>query len=231
MGFCQSSQLMLLFAVCFLCFSLGDFWCKIVLFFVFSYATIFANKFMKRRRIIMTELEIAQRAKLYIDQLAQGIDPVSGQELPEDSALNNIRLARCFFYVSGVLEQVIRNGGHVGAVQKSEFTITPEQLATVQISAYPIRITEFANALLQAVDSNSVKKLNVTKITNWLIEQGFLSKEVAPDGKKRRVPTAAGRSLGMTTQMRQSTDGEYLAIYYDANAQRFLLDHLYDILR
>lgn len=179
----------------------------------------------------MTELEIAQRAKLYIDQLAQGIDPVSGQELPEDSALNNVRLARCFFYVSGVLEQVIRNGGHIGAVQKSEFTITPEQLATVQISAFPIRITEFANALSQAVDSSSVKRLNVTRITNWLIEQGFLVKEAAPGGKSRRVPTAAGRSLGMTTQMRQSPDGEYLAIYYDANAQRFLLDHLYDILR
>lgn len=179
----------------------------------------------------MTELEIVQRAKLYMDQLAQGIDPVSGQELPEDSALNNVRLARCFFYVSGVLEQVIRNGGHVGAVQKSEFTITPEQLAKVQISAYPIRITEFVNALLQAVDSSSVKKPNVAKITNWLIAKGFLAKETAPDGKSRRVPTAAGRSLGMTTQMRQSTDGEYLAIYYDANAQRFLLDHLYDILR
>lgn len=179
----------------------------------------------------MTELEIMQRAKMYMDQLSQGIDPVSGQELPEDSALNNVRLARCFFYVSGVLEQVIRNGGHVGAVQKSEFAITPEQLAAVQISAAPIRITEFVNALMQAVDSISVKKPNVTKFTNWLIEKGFLAKETTPDGKNRRVPTAAGRNLGMTTQMRQSTEGEYLAIYYDANAQRFLLDHIYDILR
>lgn len=179
----------------------------------------------------MTELETVQRAKMYMDQLAQGIDPISGQELPEDSTLNHVRLTRCFFYVSGVLEQVIRNGGHVGTVQKTEFTITPEQLATVQISAYPIRITEFANALMQAVDSNAVKKLNVTKITNWLLEKGFLAKEATPDGKSRRVPTAAGGNLGMTTQLRQSPEGEYLAIYYDANAQRFLLDHLYDILR
>ena len=47
----------------------------------------------------MTELETVQRAKMYMDKLAQGIDPISGQELPEDSALNNVRLARCFFYV------------------------------------------------------------------------------------------------------------------------------------
>ena len=51
----------------------------------------------------MTELEIMQRAKMYMEKLAQGIDPISDQEIPEDSVLNNVRLARCFFYVSGVL--------------------------------------------------------------------------------------------------------------------------------
>jgi len=179
----------------------------------------------------MTELETVQRAKMYMDKLAQGIDPISGVELPEDSALNNVRLARCFFYVSDILEQVIRNGGQVGAVKKQDFSITPEQLARVQISPYPIRITEFTDALLQAVDSSTTKRLSAVKLTNWLIANGFLAKETAPDGKERRVPTASGRNLGMTTQMRQSHDGEYMAIYYDANAQRFLLDHLLEILQ
>jgi len=179
----------------------------------------------------MTELETVQRAKMYMDKLAHGIDPISGQALPEDSALNNIRLARCFFYVSGILDQVIRNGGQVGSVEKAEFSITTEQLAQVQISSYPIRITEFTDALLQAVGSGTMKKPSAVKITNWLEQQGFLVKEPTSDGKNRRVPTAAGRSLGMSTQLRQSRDGEYLAIYYDSNAQRFLLDNLYTILQ
>lgn len=177
----------------------------------------------------MTELETMQRAKMYMDQLAQGIDPISGQELPEDAVLNNVRLARCFFYVSGVLDQVIRNGGQVGTVQKEEFSITPEQLSQVQISNFPVRITEFADALQQAVGNANIKKPNVVKITNWLIEKGFMTKEAAPDGKSRRVPTPAGMNLGMTTQLRQTPDGEYLAVYYDANAQRFLLDNIFDI--
>ena len=42
----------------------------------------------------MTELEIMQRAKRYMDNLANGIDPLTGQELPEDSVLNNVRLSR-----------------------------------------------------------------------------------------------------------------------------------------
>lgn len=36
----------------------------------------------------MTELETMQRAKMYLDKLAQGIDPISGQEIPNDSVLN-----------------------------------------------------------------------------------------------------------------------------------------------
>ena len=78
----------------------------------------------------MTELETMQRAKMYLDKLAQGIDPISGEEMEQDSVLNNVRLARCFFYVSGVLEQVIANGGEVGQVARNaDFFITPEQLA------------------------------------------------------------------------------------------------------
>ena len=51
----------------------------------------------------MTELETMQRAKMYMDKLAQGIDPLTNQEVPEDSTLNNVRLARCFFLISWLL--------------------------------------------------------------------------------------------------------------------------------
>ena len=43
---------------------------------------------------MMTELETMQRAKMYLDKLARGIDPISGREIPNDSELNNVRLAR-----------------------------------------------------------------------------------------------------------------------------------------
>lgn len=179
----------------------------------------------------MTELETMQRAKMYMDKLAQGIDPISGLSFPEDSALNNVRLARCFFYVSGILEQVIANGGHVGVTEKTEFSIMPEQLAKVEIVPRPIRITEFANALYRAVEDPGMKKPNVVRVANWLTAKGFLMKELGPDGKNRRVPTAEGIRLGLSTQMRSSPEGEYLAVYYNDHAQRFLLDHLDSILR
>ena len=82
----------------------------------------------------MTELEIMQCAKMYMDKLAQGIDPISDQEVPEDSVLNNVRLARCFFYVSDVLGQVIANGGRIGEKPKLQpFSIDRDQLLQVHL--------------------------------------------------------------------------------------------------
>ena len=33
----------------------------------------------------MTELETMQRAKMYLDKLARGVDPITDRELPEDA--------------------------------------------------------------------------------------------------------------------------------------------------
>ena len=178
----------------------------------------------------MTELETMQRAKMYLDKLAQGIDPISDREMPEDSVLNNVRLARCFFYVSGILQKAIDNGGAVvSAANKPGFFITPQQLAGISLPDYAMRISEFAELLLAAADNPNIKRPSPTAITNWLLEKGFLEKVQGADGKQRRVPTEAGRQIGLYTEVRQGQYGEYLAVYYSPDAQRFLLDHIPEI--
>lgn len=179
----------------------------------------------------MTELEIMQRAKMYMEKLAQGIDPISDQEIPEDSVLNNVRLARCFFYVSGVLEQVIANGGKVASSPKNGFSITEEELCRVVPSQEPIRITQFVDLIMNAIDDPDRKKLKTTTITGWLIEKGFMSKQTDADGKSKRLPTAMGERLGLTVILRKGQYGTYQAVYYSEKAQRFLLDHLQEILQ
>lgn len=59
---------------------------------------------------MITELDKLNRAKEYLDKLAEGQDPFTGEELFNDKVLNNVRLSRCFFYVSGVLSPIIANG-------------------------------------------------------------------------------------------------------------------------
>ena len=181
-----------------------------------------------------TELEKLERARLYIEQLANGIDPISGRELPEDSALNQVRLSRCFFYVADVLGQVIANGGEVQRNTGSAspllppFALQPELRAQIPIEPNVMikRFTESVNAL---ADLSAVRKLKMTAFTAWLEEQGYLRGDMHY-GKKRRIPTDKGRAAGITGDERQGQYGSYTATLYDENAQRLLIAHLDEII-
>ena len=169
----------------------------------------------------MTELETMQRTKMYMDKLAQGIDPISGQEISEDSVLNNVRLARCFFYVSGVLDGVIANGGRVKRTAKNDFYITEEELRCIKPMREPIRITQFVGLLMNTINDPDRKAIKATTITSWLTEKGFLSKQEDADGKSKRLPTAMGEQIGISAKLRQGQYGEYQAVYYSSEAQQF----------
>jgi hypothetical protein len=65
----------------------------------------------------MTELEKIAYAKSFIDKLANGVNPIDDTVIPDGDVVNNVRLSRCFFYVSDILRQVIANGGVAPAPQ------------------------------------------------------------------------------------------------------------------
>ena len=179
----------------------------------------------------MTELETMQRAKMYLDKLSRGIDPITDREMPEDAVLNNVRICRCLHYVSGVLEQVIANGGVVGKKERSvEFSITRAQMSHIQLTSYPVGINEFAENIRAATGNPDMKRPNTGKITAWLMQRGLRELVNDAEGKPRRLPSEKGQRRGMSTKMRQGQNGEYLAVYYDANIQRLILDHLEEIL-
>ena len=181
----------------------------------------------------MTELEIMQRAKRYLEHLANGIDPLTGQAVPADSVLNQVRLSRCFFYVAGVLGQVIDNGGTVGAKKRPHrqpFALTPAQYARITPAEEPLTITQVAALCSAPIDPEHMKPLTSTPLTAWMQENGILQNVAQGSGRNRRMPTARGHALGLTEEERTGPHGAYVAVLYDRNAQQFLLDHLPDIL-
>ena len=166
----------------------------------------------------MTELEIMQHAKGYLDKLAKGIDPLTDQEVPEDDVINNVRISRCLFYVSDVLRQVIENGGVIGAPAKKRSRYT--------FGEWPLSASQIAQRLNELVDLSAMQKLKTTSITKFLLQSGLLFEEEAPSGNKNKRPTEAGWKLGISTQQRSGQNGDYTAVVYDQQAQQFILDNL-----
>ena len=178
----------------------------------------------------MTDLEIMQHAKDYLDKLAKGIDPLTGREVPEGEILRNVRISRCLSYVSDVLRQVIENGGvQVKTLRESEkapYALSFEDRGRYVFGDWPLSVSQIAQRLNELVDLETMQKLKTTSITKFLQQSGLLFDEEGPGGNKNKRPTEAGWKLGISTTQRSGQNGEYTAVVYNREAQQFILDNL-----
>lgn len=178
----------------------------------------------------MTELEIMRRAKEYLDKLANGVNPITGREVPEYDTINNVHISRCLFYASGILQQVIDNGGTVSASTKANtlmpFSLSFEDRSRYAFGEWPLSVSQIAQRINELADLSVMKKLKTTSITAFLVQSGLLAEEKGPDGHTNKRPTAEGRRLGISTIVRSGQYGEYTAVVYDREAQQFILDNL-----
>ena len=143
----------------------------------------------------MTDLEIMQRAKTYIEKMANGLNPITGQPIPDYETLNDVRISRCLFYVSDVLRQVIDNGGEVvkKTAKKQAFAISQEQLQRFEFSKEPIPISEITRRINILVDHENMVNLKYKSITEFLMNSGFSRWSnimMAAKGKSRQKPAA-----------------------------------------
>ena len=176
----------------------------------------------------MTELEKMERAKMYIDKLANGINPIDNMVIPDGDAVNNVRLSRCFFYVSDVLRQVIDNGGVVSAkrMKKVPFAITFEKIQKYEFSDEAIALSKIADRINELIDTNTMKKISYRNIAGWLVEIGMLEVLTKTDGKTSKVPTEMGKNIGISTELRIGQYGNYEIVVYNHTAQQFIIDNI-----
>ncbi|MBR0158706.1 MAG: hypothetical protein IJM24_06465 [Clostridia bacterium] len=180
----------------------------------------------------MTELETLQRAKMYLDKLANGIDPLTDVPVPDNDCINQIRISRCLFYVSDILKKLIESGGFIEKLKKrkTSFAISQERLTEYKIEEKPITVSEIARKINGLVDLDAVSKLKYSSITSFLIQNGFLVEQVSAEGKKAKIPTDCGINIGIFREERAGRDGPYYVTVYNAEAQRFILDNIYAII-
>ena len=176
----------------------------------------------------MTELEKIAYAKSFIDKLANGINPLDNTPIPDDDIANNVRLSRCFFYVSDILRQVYENGGVTKPKRapKIPFAVTLEQFEKFEYSAEPIAVSEIAKRIYAMVDNENMEKVSYRQINQWLLNIGMLYLHNFGGKKPVKRPTEEGKQIGITVETRMGRYGEYQVVLYNEDAQRFILDNL-----
>ncbi len=176
----------------------------------------------------MEEIEKLKRAKMYMEKLADGINPLDDTEVEESDTINNVRLSRCFFYVADILRQVIENGGVVKKERRAKqpFFITDQALENFAYSDEPIPITHVVERINNLINQDEMKKLFYKIVIDWLKEVGLLEDANGRFGTARTCPTEQGKSIGISIERRVGTRGEYFITYYNRNAQEFIINHI-----
>ncbi|MBQ9383520.1 MAG: hypothetical protein IJT87_04735 [Ruminiclostridium sp.] len=186
----------------------------------------------------MNELDILIRAEKYISDLANGKDPLTGTELGDEQIVNNVRISRCLFYVSGVLKKVIDNGGEVNTApaakpKRSElvdFALTDEQALALKPESYDVSLSRIVTYINANVDENVMKKVRSATVAKWLMERGLLT-EVERGGKIKKIPTPEGEQIGMTEKLMTNRMGmSYNGVSYEPGAQQFIFDNIDSII-
>ena len=57
----------------------------------------------------MTELDMIRRARMYMEKLSHGINPLDGTPVADGDLIRNGRMLRCFAFVAEVLDKVVTN--------------------------------------------------------------------------------------------------------------------------
>ena len=176
----------------------------------------------------MTELEKIAYAKSFIDKLANGVNPIDDSTIPDGDVVNNVRLSRCFFYVSDILRQVIDNGGVTKPKRASKipFAVSLEQLEKFEYSTEPVSVSEIAKRIYAMADNENMEKVSYRQINQWFLNIGMLYLHDFGGKKPVKRPTEEGNQIGITVEKRIGRYGEYQVVLYNEDAQRFILDNL-----
>ena len=177
------------------------------------------------------DIKLVEHAKDYIDDLAKGINPFTKEEVNDEDIINNVKISRCLFFVSEVLEEVIKNGGAGKAPRKPKkepFNPDAVDLSGYVFSDIPVNISDIASQI-NSFRPENMSRLKVTALTDWLVDMKLLEITIYRD-KTRKYPTAQGNAMGITKEERMGIHGLYSVVLYDEAAQRLIVDNLSGIV-
>lgn len=73
----------------------------------------------------MEKAELIERAKMYLKLLSDGVHPVTGNEIPNDSAFMDEKVKRCFSFISQVLDEYVELSEKVKLLESEKTVVIP----------------------------------------------------------------------------------------------------------
>ena len=182
----------------------------------------------------MDKLQKLQKAKFYLQMLACSMDPTT-QEFIESELLSKKEIKEVFEFVSSILDDLINNDGEVVNVTKP-ISFQPSRLnkQKIVLSNEPILLSSLATRINKQVDTETMQKLGVSKISNWLVSQGYLEKQKVSVVKEisQLALGEKAESFGIVSMEKvdRKTGELKPCILFNRQAQEYIVNNLETIL-
>ena len=182
----------------------------------------------------MEKMQRLQKAKLYLEMLSCSMDPTT-QEFIKSDILQKQEIKDMLKYISTVLEELIGNNGEVIKVTKPmNFQASKLNKQAIILSNTPIQLSALMTRINKQVDTKTMRKLGASKVSKWLIEQGYLVNEKVSVLKEvsQLTITDNAESFGivMDNKVDEKTGEIKPCVLLTRKAQEYIVDNLENIL-
>lgn len=157
-----------------------------------------------------------KEAVYFLECLAKGFNPFTGDEIENDSIFNDVKFVRKLYELKDFLNDNLEDEVEP-KIKKVPFVLkTKEGIATK-----PMAISNFVDRINEVNLEENMKKFTRTSIMNWLYENEYL----ALDEDNSKYITEKGMNAGIFYDHRVSGNGrEYDVIMYPVSLLNIILD-------
>ena len=194
----------------------------------------------------MERIELVERAKMYLQLLSNGVHPVTGKSIPQDSVFIDSKVKRCFSFISEVLDEYVELKAKVEQLErdsakntivvakKQVFSITQEQCDSIKLSKEPISVMAFIRNVNAVIDAETTEKLSSTRINKWLTARGLVTTEKIQTVTSKTVykPSDVAVKIGIREEdiVDQKSGEVKTQIKLEESAQLFIIENLGEIV-
>lgn len=182
------------------------------------------------------DMKKLKAAIIYTQRIADGYNPINNQLLDGDTIINDPNVIRCMFFIKEVLQKVYDNNGLIcGAVKKgsrADKDFPFEVLAQFEYKEDK-GINKLLDQIYAPVADKGIKKISGMRVNAWMMSSGYITEIYSEEFQKNiKVPTEKGEALGLRAErvVYQPTGHAYITIYYNKQAQEFIVANMEKIL-
>lgn len=182
----------------------------------------------------MERVQQLLKAKVFLEMLAGSMDPTT-QESFESEVLQKKEIKDMLLFVSSVLDDLIRNNGEVIQLSKPmSFQVDKLNKNKIILSDEPIQLSGLMTRINKQIDTKCMRKLGASKISKWLVEQGYLADEkisvVREVSQLTITDSAESFGIVMDNKVDEKTGEISPRILLTRKAQEFIVENLETIL-